>query len=348
MRFKFSNVGGVRPVKIGTQSVGPGYPVMVIAEIGINHEGDFAMAQELVHAAKWAGVDAVKFQIVFADTLYPPSKRNSEFHKLFREAELPFEDYVRLKELADSLGLLFLASYNDRAGVDILMRLDAPAFKIASTQLTNIPLISYTAAQRRPLILSTGMATLGEIDDAITTVRAEDNEEIILLHCVSSYPTQPEEVNLRAMNTLECTFGLPVGLSDHTTGQLAAISAVAREACLIEGHFTLDKTRSRFDHKLSSDPAELKEMVQSIRLVERMLGQSYKLPTPAESEARKDYRVSMAAARDIAKGERITAEMITGLRPGCGVSTMYWRRLIGKPAPRSLKAGEFFTWSDLA
>lgn len=340
----------MKNIRINEHTIGRGFPAFVIAEIGINHEGDIHMARELVSAAKETGADAVKFQVVFADTLYPEKERvgwQKDFYELIKKIELDIDAYAGIKELSDALGLVFFGSFNDAKGIDILARLNSGAYKIASTQMNNLPLVHHAAQKGRPVLVSTGMASLGEIDACIQTVRQTGNDNIALLHCVSNYPMKPEEANLAVMDTLQFIFKAPTGFSDHSTDGLASIAAVARGACLIERHFSIDPKRKSFDHHLSSGPAQLKRLIDDIRIVEKTIGSGEKTVAESEKQNSKLYRVSLCAAEDIEKGAVITESMISASRPASGLNPVCWRGLIGKKIKRSLKAGGFFKWSDL-
>lgn len=334
-------------LNFGSRKAGPGQPVFVIAEIGVNHEGDFDMACRLVEEAHKSGADSAKFQIVFADTLYPKAEYGSEFHVLFKKAEFSLEQYAKLKKLCDDLGMVFFASFNDRQGVDWLTKLGAPLYKIASTQMNNIPLVCHVAEQGKPAIMSTGMAGLGEIEDSVNCFKRAGNNQIMLLHCVSSYPTAAENVNLLSMDVLADAFDYPVGFSDHYDGSAATLAAVARGACAIERHFTLDKTRPSFDHRLSSEPEDFAAIIRDIRAIEKMFGVKGKNPNPAEDVSRFSFRTSLAAGRDIKRGEKISLDMLTGLRPGTVVPTRYALRITGAAANRDYQSGELFAWSDV-
>lgn len=337
----------MKTIEAGSIKIGAGHPVFVISEIGVNHEGNFDTACQMVEASVAAGVDAVKFQMVFADTLYPKSEYGSEFHTLFKKSELSFDQYRDIKKLCDKLGVAFFGSFNDRLGVDWLTALDAPIYKIASTQMNNIPLVCHVAAQGKPTIISTGMAGLGEIEDSVNCFKGAGNEQIILLHCVSSYPTQAEHVNLLSMEVLSEAFCYNVGFSDHYDGSAATLAAVARGACCIERHFSLDKARPSFDHRLSSSPSEMAAIVQDIRAIEKMFGHKGKAPNPAEDISRFNYRTSLAAAQGIKKGSVITLDQMTGLRPGTKVPTKWSLRIAGSKANRDYETGELFQWADV-
>jgi sialic acid synthase SpsE len=342
---------GLKEIFIDRRPIGNDKGVYVIAEIGINHEGDISMAKDLIAAAEHAGADAVKFQIVFADTLYPPSRRLKKdekyYHDLFKRTELSFEEYAELKEVAEKAGMSFFASFNNREGVDYLGRLRSSAYKIASTQLNNLPLVDYAARQGGVLIIATGMASLGEVEDCIRTAKLAGNENLVLLHCVSSYPMPPEHANLAIMDTLQQAFDLPVGFSDHSIDGMASLAAVARGASVIERHFSIDPEREGFDHRLSSGPEHLKDIINKVRMIHRMIGSSEKKIIEGEQANRALCRVGLCAAVDINNGDVITEASISGARPAVGLEARYWRDLVGRKLRRNLKAGDNFKWSDI-
>lgn len=336
-----------RSFPIEGRRIGGGAPPWMIAEIGINHEGDLDLALDLVRRSAAAGADAVKLQIVCADTLYPPEQWGSEYHTLFKSTELGESDYLALAAASRQLGVVPFASFNDSRGVDVAERMGAPVHKIASTQMTNTPLVRYAAATGKPLIISTGMATAAEIEECLEAARGAGAGEIALLHCVSNYPTRPEDVNLRAMETLRATFGLPVGFSDHSEGLLASTLAAAAGACIIERHVTLSRSRPGYDHRVSLEPAELARLIERVRLVETMLGSGDLSARVSERALVGEYRTSLAAACDIAAGTIIEEEMLIGMRPGSGIAPGLWARVVGRPAKRDLRRGELLRPGDL-
>lgn len=336
----------MKSIKIGRHIIGSEHPCYIIAEIGVNHEGDFRKAKEMIHAAKEAGASAVKLQIVLADTLYTQKDRTSnEFYHLFKNAELSTDEYVELKAFADGLEIDCFASFNDRHGVDVSNEFNAPAFKIASTQLANMPLVDYVARQGKPIILSTGMSNAAQIDEAIDTILAY-HDQLIVLHCISNYPTLPEQVNLKAMDYLK-KYGFPVGFSDHTIGHIATVAAVTKGATVIEKHFTFDKTRPSFDHRLSCEPAEFRQLVEAVRMAEKMFGSGVKRLNDFERAAAENYTVKLVAAKDIEEGELITDQLISASRNKEGIPGALWKHLLNKTARRNIEIGESFRWSDL-
>lgn len=330
--------------------------VFIIAEAGVNHNGDLQLAERLVDAAVEAGADAVKFQTFKAERVITATAERAEYQKknmpdkdesqlaMIKRLELGFEDFRKLKNYCEGRGIVFLSSHFDLESIDFLDELGVLYFKIPSGEITNLPFLRRIGRKRRPVILSTGMSTLGEVEGAIEVLRRAGTEELVLLHCTASYPAPPEEVNLRAMLTLKQAFGLPVGYSDHTTGFAVPVAAAALGASVIEKHLTLSRQMEGPDHKASLEPAEFKSMVEAIRLVEKSLGDGLKKPTLQELEIMPAVRRSIVAARDIRAGERITGECLTVKRPGTGISPMFWDFLLGREARCDIPADAVLTW----
>ena len=327
----------------------------IIAEAGVNHNGDIKLAKKLINVAKDAGADTVKFQTFNAEKVVTQNAKKAAYQKettgaeesqydLIKKLELTEYDFKELADYAKKKGIIFLSSPFDKKSVDLLDELNVPAYKIASGEITNFPLLKYIAKKEKPIILSTGMATLGEVEEALKIIRNEGVEGIILLHCVSNYPARIEDVNLRAMETLKQSFKLPVGFSDHTLGITALIAAVALGACVIEKHFTLDRNLPGPDHKASLEPDELREMVQAIRDVEKALGDGIKLPTKSEKEIKKVARRSLVAKVDILKGTIIAEDMLDVNRPGTGIESKYMEMIIDKRAKTDIKKDDLITW----
>ena len=334
-------------VKIGNKLIGEEEPCFIIAEAGVNHNGSVELAKKLIDTAKDAGADAVKFQTFKVDNVVIKDAEKAEYqqettgegsqYEMIKKLELTEGDFRELADYAEKKDIMFLSSPFDKESVDLLHELDVPAFKVGSGEITNLPLLRYIAKKEKPIILSTGMSTLGEIEEALDVIRSEGVEDIILLHCVSNYPARIEDVNLRALGTLKQAFKLPVGFSDHTLGITAPIAAVALGACVIEKHFTLDRNLPGPDHKASLEPDELKEMVKDIREVEKALGNGIKKPTKEEEKIKKVARRSIVAKVDISKGAIITEEMLDVKRPGTGIEPKYLKFIIGRKAKEDIK-----------
>ena len=338
-------------VKIGDRLVGGGELTFIIAEAGANHNRDFDMAKKLIDVAADAKADAVKFQTYSAETLY--SKKTPEFsylkgqnvHDLIKSIELPREWQQELAEYADQRGIVFLSTPFDYAAVDELDEIGVPAFKFASFEIVDLELLKYAASKQKPMIISTGMTNLGEIEDAISAIRSAGNDDIVLLHCNSLYPTPPEVVNLRAMGTMREAFKLPVGFSDHTLGIHISLAAVAMGACVIEKHFTLDRTLLGPDHSFAIEPNEFKEMVRCVREIEEAKGSGIKERSELEGdEMYVKARRSIHARVDISKGIRITRDMLIVKRPGYGIKPKFIDMVIGREAKKDIIEDEWILW----
>jgi N-acetylneuraminate synthase/N,N'-diacetyllegionaminate synthase len=326
----------------------------IIAEAGVNHNGDIKLAKKLINVAKDAGADAVKFQTFKAKDVVTQNAEKAEYQKetigegsqydMIKKLELTEEDFRELADYAKEKDILFLSSPFDTESVDLLDEMNVPAFKVASGEITNFPLLKHIAKKEKPIILSTGMATLGEVEEALNVIRNEGVKDVILLHCVSNYPAKIEDVNLRAMETLKQAFKIPVGFSDHTLGITVPIAAVASGACVIEKHFTLDRNLPGPDHKASLEPNELKELVKAIRDVERSLGDGLKRPTKTEEEIKKVARRSIVAKVDILKGTIIAEDMLDVKRPGTGIEPKHLNFVIGRRAKEDIRKDEFVIW----
>lgn len=342
-----------RLISIGDRTLGEGHPVFIIAEIGYNFRS-LEEAKESIEAAKACGADAVKFQTFRAETLvakgahFPKEAGSSNQYEEFKQYEMSETMHKTLFEHAQKEGILPLStpSYFDDA--DLLERLKVPLFKIGSDDLTNLPFIHYVAHKKKPMIMSTGMATMSEIDDAVQTVLSAGNPDLILLQCVSNYPIMDFRlVNLRALETFRQSFPCLVGLSDHTTSPAAALGAVALGACMIERHFTLDKAMPVPDAAFSADPTEMRQLVRWIREVEQSLGDGHKRPAPSESQMRLETRKSLIAREDIASGEIITEKKVIIKRPATGVLPKFKDLVMGRQAKQAIASDEVITWDKL-
>jgi N,N'-diacetyllegionaminate synthase len=346
-------------IKIGTRLVGPGEPCFVIAEAGVNHNGDMEMARELVRVAARSGADAVKFQTFKAEDLATENAPKAEYQKsggsalesqqeMLRRLELSEEDHHELMALSQEEGIVFMSSPFDDGSADLLGTLGIPAIKIPSGEITNIPFLRRLSAMRMPLILSTGMADLVEVTVAVSAIRESGNPPLALLHCVSNYPADPADCNLHAMRTLVAAFNVPVGFSDHTDGGTIALAAVALGACVIEKHFTLDRDLPGPDHKASLDPTQLRDYVQNIRSVESSLGNGIKKPVPSELETAAVARKSVVAAVAIQKGTRLESGMLAVRRPGTGLPPSSLPELIGRCALYPIAKGNLLRHDQLS
>ena len=346
-------------IRIGNRTIGPRYPVYIIAEAGSNHDRKLDQAKKLVDVAAEAGADAVKFQTFQAERIVTGAPGKSKYlekltrpgqtmRDLFRDLELPREWHAELADYAMRQGIDFLSTPFDEGAVDLLDDVGVKAFKIASFELWHLPLLQHTARKGKPLLLSTGMAKLGDIEDALEAIRAAGNDQVALLHCAISYPVAFENINLRAMETMHQAFQVPVGFSDHSPGITAPIAAAALGACLIEKHFTLDRTLPGPDHPFALEPKELKAMVRAIRETEQALGSPIKTYTPAEEEYLLRGRRSIHAITDIPKGTVITRDMVAILRPGTGLLPKFLDIVVGRRAAVDIAADQPITWEILA
>ena len=344
----------MRTVRIGSRLVGPGQPCFVIAEAGVNHNGDPDLAFRLVDAAVSAGADAVKFQTFKADRVASPQAAKAAYQRrrtpedeaqldMLRRLELPFDVFECLHAYCAEQGILFLSTPFDEESAEFLARLGVPAFKIPSGEITNLPFLRRVPAYASPLIVSTGMSYLGEVKAALAILAGAGVEDVVLLHCVSNYPADPADVNLRAMDTLRAAFDVPVGFSDHTQGIEIALAAVARGACVLEKHFTLDRNLPGPDHAASLTPDELASMIASIRRVEAALGDGRKRPTPSEVEMAAATRRSIVAVRPIPRGAVITEDMVGLRRPGTGLAPALLSQVLGRRARQDIAPGTLLT-----
>lgn len=321
----------------------------IIAEVSANHNGSVERAEAIIRAAADAGADAVKLQTYTADTMTIPCD-NEHFrikgtlwegktlHDLYQEAYTPWEWQPRLKELANDLGMDCFSTPFDATAVDFLEKMNVPCHKVASFEVVDIPLLKKIASTGKPVILSTGMATLAEIDDAVTTLRANGTTELALLKCTSAYPAPPEEANLRTIPHLAQAFNCVTGLSDHTLGSAVAVGAVAVGARIIEKHFTLARADGGPDSAFSMEPHEFKQMVQDIRTVEKALGTVCYELTPKQQES-KIFRRSLFVVKDMKAGEVFTEENVRSIRPGYGLPPKMLNIVLGSRAARNLSTG---------
>ena len=344
-------------VKVGERWIGGGEPCFVIAEAGANHNRDLAMGKELIDVAAEARADAVKFQTYSAETLY--SKKTPRFSylegvsdqdtwDLIKGIELPREWQGELAAHAARRGIVFLSTPFDHQAVDELAALGVPAYKIASFEIVDLPLIGHAASKGRPIILSTGLASYEDIADAIAACAGAGNRDVMLLQCASLYPAPPARMNLRAMATMRRAFAVPVGLSDHSLGIHVASAAVALGASIVEKHFTLDRRLPGPDHPFAVEPGELRALVTHIREVEAALGDGLKLgPAPEEAEMHLKARRSLIAARPIPRGTRIERSMIAIKRPGSGIRPKFVDLVVGRVASVDIEEDAVLTWEML-
>jgi N,N'-diacetyllegionaminate synthase len=312
---------------------------LIIAEAGSNHNQSFDMALRLIDSAAEMGAHAIKFQLFSADKLYAPG---NELYDIFKSIELNREWVPKLARHADDHGVIFLASPFDDEAVDLLAEVGAAALKVASSETVNFSLVKRIAEKGKPVIVSTGMCDLADVHEAVEVIRSEGNEDIVLLHCSALYPTPPDKVHLKAMDTMRAAFQLPVGFSDHTLDIVAPIAAVARGACVIEKHLTLDRGLPGPDHSYALEPQDFRRMVDSIDATWKALGSPVKKMLP--EEAKYARRESLRAARDIDPGEMITRDMLVFERPGNGIRPRFVSAVVGQRSQAAISKGEAIEW----
>jgi N-acetylneuraminate synthase len=348
----------MRDLVIRGRVIGPGRPAYIIAEMSANHGQDFDQAVRLVRAAKESGADAVKLQTYTPDTLTidcdAPWFRigpgtvweGKRLYDLYGEASTPWSWQPELKRIAEDLGMDCFSTPFDESAVSFLEQLDVPAYKVASFELVDHPLLERIAATGRPVILSTGMATLGEIEEALATLRRGGAGQPALLKCTSAYPALPDDMHLRTIAHLADTFQLPVGLSDHTLGIAVPVAAVALGACIVEKHLTLARSAGGPDSGFSLEPYEFRAMVDAVRVAEKALGQVH-YGTGKREQPSRVFRRSLFAVRDIGEGEIFTDQNVRSIRPGNGLATKYLREILGRPARCLVTRGTPLSWSHV-
>ncbi len=349
----------MKAVNLGNVTVDEEHPPYVIAEIGSNHNGDMDLCRRLIDAAADAGANAVKFQSWSESSLVAREEydRNPEYsdkkkhfgslREMVRAYQLTPEEHVTAQAHCQARGITFCSSAFSPEEIDMLERLNVPFHKLASMDIVNLPLLAYAARKQRPMLISTGMATLAEIEQAVETIRREGNEQIVLLHCVSIYPPDYETIRLRNMTMLRTAFGVPVGFSDHSLGTSIPLAAIALGACVIEKHFTLDKTMAGWDHEISADPAELKTIVEEGRNVYTALGDCRRIVSPQEIAKRAKLRRSLVARIPLKQGHVISEMDLDAKRPGDGISPAEMRYVVGRELAEDIKEDQVIHWRDL-
>lgn len=343
----------VKTFQIGSRRVGTGAPCFVIAEAGVNHNGERSTARRLIDAAVAAGADAVKFQTFRAEQLATRQAPKAAYQKksgragesqwaMLKRLELSAEDHSVLFDYAKKRKILFLSTPFDFESADFLERLGILAFKIGSGEITNWPFLAHIAGKKKPVILSSGMSTLEEVRAAVRVIE-KSHAPLALLHCVSNYPARPAEANLRAMDTLSEAFSCPIGFSDHTLGLEVAFAAVARGACVLEKHLTLDRSAPGPDHRASLEPREFKALVKGVRIIEASLGHGRKEPVPSEKAIARVARKSLVATTNIPAGSRLQRRWLGVKRPGTGLSPAFLEEVIGRTAKRDIPGGALLT-----
>jgi pseudaminic acid synthase len=342
-------------IQIGRRIIGEGQPVYIVAELSANHKQDFDQAVRMIHAAKNAGVDAIKLQTYTADTITIQSDRECfrigggtlwdgrTLYDLYREAYTPWEWQPKLKVLANELGMDLFSSAFDASAVDFLEQMNVPLHKLASPELVDIPLVQKMARTGKPLILSTGMATVEEIEEALNAARAAGAAQLVLLRCTSAYPADAEEMNLRSIPDLGERFGLPVGLSDHTPGIAVSVAAVALGAVLIEKHLTISRAAGGPDSAFSLEPDEFKSLVEAVRSAEKSLGTVHYGVSPREARTL-PYRRSLFVVGAVKQGERFTEKNVRSIRPANGLHPRHLSEILGRHASRDIECGTPMVW----
>lgn len=340
-----TKAGDMPVLSVGDRRIGPGHPCFIVAEIGMNHVGDPDVARAFIDEAGGCGVDAVKFQTIDPGEMYPPD--HPRFKVMQRRAWRP-EVYADLMEHARKKGMVFFSTPFDGPSADLLEGVGVPLFKVGSGELTHLAFLRHLARKGRPIVLSTGVAGLPEIEYAVRTILETGNGQLALLHCVSMYPTPVEKANVRALLTLRERFHLPVGVSDHTLSAPAALAAVALGACIVEKHFSLSRTLPDGDNDISFVPSEMTALVQAVREVEAALGTGEKAVLPEEEGLRPKIRRGLYARRDIAQGEILQPDMVLARRPGAEIPAEAFDRVVGRTAEKDIDAQAPLRWADLS
>jgi len=342
-------------IEINGRRIGPGFPVYMVAEMSANHNQNFEQAVHIIEAAKKAGADAIKLQTYTPDTMTIDC-RNKYFtikgtiwngrtlYDLYKEAFTPWDWQPRLKAVAEELGLDFFSTPFDESAVDFLESMAVPAYKIASFENIDLPLLAKAAGTGKPIIMSTGMATISELDEGVRAIRGAGGSQLVLLKCTSSYPCQPQDMNLRTLPVLSQLFDVPVGLSDHSLDATVPVMAVSLGACIIEKHFTLSRSDTGPDSDFSLEPEEFEKLVEAIRTTEMALGRVQFGAGRAESESH-IFRRSLFVVQDMKKGQRFTKKRVRSIRPGHGLKPKHLNTVIGRYATCNIKAGTPLSWS---
>lgn len=349
----------MKTVNLGKGVVGPGNPPYIIAEIGSNHNGDMDLCRRLIDSAADAGAHAVKFQSWTETSLIAKEEydRNAEYsdkkkhfgslRDMVKTYQFTTDQHFEAHAYCQKRGIAFCSTPFSKEEADLLEKLDVPFFKIASMDIVHLPFLEYVARKQRPMVISTGMATLAEIEQAVDAVLGEGNEQVVLLHCISIYPPDYDMIHLRNIAALQQAFEVPVGFSDHSLGTAIPLAAVALGACVIEKHFTLDKDMPGWDHAISADPAELRTIVVEGRNIFTALGSTRRTVTEAEHEKRKKFRRSLVARRALERGHVVTEDDLDAKRPGTGISPSEISYALGRKLARDIQEDQLIGWSDL-
>ena len=335
----------LKTIKIADKKIGPGQGTFLVAEAGLNHNGSVKTAKKLVEAAYKAGADAIKFQAFKTEEFV---RKSNVYFSLFKQAELSYEEFGELSDYANEMDIIFFSAPFDIESADQLEKLGVPCYKIASSDLINAPLIKHIAKKGKPMIISTGLSIMNEVEEAVNYCLYEGNSEIVLLHCIAHYPTCPEEENLDAILTMREKFKLPIGYSDNGESTLVDLVATSLGANIIEKHFTLDKKMKGPDHSFSIDPQGLKKLISEIRLIEKIKGDGKKTPRPSEVEGRYDIRTSITARKDLKENEILTRESLGIKRPAEGIEPKYFEKIIGKKINKDINVDTAIHWNDIS
>jgi N,N'-diacetyllegionaminate synthase len=349
----------MKVVELGGTEVGVGKPPYIIAEVGSNHNGDMNLCRQLIDAAASSGANAVKFQSwsdtsliaeeeYVQNTVYSDKKKHfGSLREMVTAYQLTHSQHLEAHSHCRDRGITFCSTPFSKGEVDLLDSLSVPFFKIASMDIVHLPLLKYVARKQRPMLISTGMATLAEIERAVETVRAEGNEQIVLLHCISIYPPDYEAIHLRSMATLQQAFDVPIGFSDHTLGTAIPLAAIALGASVIEKHFTLDQNMAGWDHAISADPQQLRTIVAEGRNIFAALGGNGRVVAAAEVEKRKKFRRSLVTRRKLDRGYVLTESDLDAKRPGTGIAPDEITHVIGRRLSSDLAADQVLHWTHL-
>lgn len=350
----------MKTIRFGDVEVGPGHSPYIIAEVGSNHNGDMDLCRRLIDAAIDAGAHAVKFQSWTETSLIAKEEyeRNTEYsdkkrhfgslRQMVKAYQLTTKQHLETHAYCQSRGIAFCSTPFAKEEADLLDKLEVPFIKIASMDIVNLPLLRHVARKNRPVVISTGMATLAEIEQSVETVRGEGNDQIVLLHCVSIYPPEYDMINLRNLASLQQIFEVPVGFSDHTLGTAIPLAAIALGACVIEKHFTLDQDMPGWDHAISANPAQLRTIVEEGKNIFTALGCTRRVVTETELEKRKKFRRSLLARHTLPQGHVLSEDDLDAKRPGTGISPDEIPYVLGRKIARDLQEDQVIRWEDLA
>ena len=329
---------------INNKKIGSQHNPFFIAEAGLNHNGDIEIAKKMIDKAIESGADAIKFQTYKSEEFLTES---SEYFNFFKNVELSFDEFKELNNYAKEKNFTFFSAPFDIPSADFLYKIDVPCFKIASSDLTNMPLIRHIAKMKKPMIISTGIGTMKEIEEAVNWCLSENNDQIALLHCVANYPAVPEETNLDAIKSMMKKFNFPIGFSDNGESELVDIAAVSLGACIVEKHYTLDKKFDGPDHSFSIEPKDLKNLTSQLSLIKKIKGTGLKQPTDFELLNKPAIRKSITAKVDILKGEKLTENNMSIKRPEGGIEPKSWDSLLSKCTNKLIKKDSVIKWDDL-